>query len=73
VRRLWEILPLVLIGLFLFLAAYLLFAPGPWSVSYPVRILVGGVLLVYAGTRGFFWYKRWKKGDLEGYKQMEQL
>ena len=65
-RSFWEILPLVLALLFLFLAVYILFAPGPWSVSYPVRLLVGGVLLVYAGLRGFFWYRRWRKEGMKG-------
>ena len=57
----WEILPLILIVLFLVLAGYILFAPGPWRVSHPVRLLAGGALLVYAALRGVFWYRRWKK------------
>ncbi len=55
-----EILPLILVALFLLLAGYLFFAPGPWRVSYFVRLLVGSVLLVYAGVRVAFWYKKWK-------------
>jgi len=66
VRWFWEVLPLVLVFLFLFLAAYILLAPGVWRVSYPVRFLVGGVLLVYAAVRGFFWYKRWQKERVKG-------
>lgn len=65
-RRFWEILPLALILLFLFLAAYILLAPGPWRVSYPVRLLVGGVLFVYAGARGVFWYRRWQMERMKG-------
>jgi hypothetical protein len=65
-RRFWEILPLVLIGLFVLLALYILLAPGPWRISYPVRLLVGGVLLVYAFARGFFWHRRWQKERISG-------
>ncbi|MCI0596651.1 MAG: hypothetical protein L0Z48_08965 [candidate division Zixibacteria bacterium] len=65
-RRFWEILPVVLSGLFLALACYILFAPGPWRVSYPVRLLVGAVLLVYAGGRGFFWHRRWRRERMKG-------
>lgn len=65
-RKFWEILPLILIGLFLGLAAYILFAPGPWRVTYPVRLLAGGLLLLYAGARGFFWYRRWQKERMRG-------
>lgn len=64
--RFWEILPLVLIGLFVLLALYILLAPGPWRISYPVRLLVGGVLLVYAFARGFFWYRRGQKERMKG-------
>jgi hypothetical protein len=60
-NRFWEFLPLALIVLFLLLAGYILFAPGPWRVSRAVRLLAGGVLLAYAAARGFFWYRRWKK------------
>jgi len=59
-KNFWEILPLIMVVLFLLLASYLFFAPGPWRVSYFVRLLVGAVLLVYAGVRVAFWYKRWK-------------
>lgn len=64
--RFWEILPLVLIGLFVLLALYFLLAPGPWRISYPVRLLVGGVLLAYAFARGFFWHRRWQKERMKG-------
>jgi hypothetical protein len=59
--RLWEFLPLIVIVLLVFLAGYLLLAPGPWRVGYPVRFLAGGILLAYALARGVFWYRRWKK------------
>ncbi|HEU4436546.1 MAG TPA: hypothetical protein VFR89_03705 [candidate division Zixibacteria bacterium] len=65
-RWFWEILPLVLIGLFLLLALYFILAPGPWRISYPVRLLVGFVLLAYAGVRGVFWYKRWQREKMKG-------
>ena len=65
-RWFWEILALILILLFLALAAYFLFSPGPWRVSYPARFLVGMVLLVYAGARGVFWYRRWQKERMKG-------
>ncbi|MCI0331338.1 MAG: hypothetical protein L0196_10435 [candidate division Zixibacteria bacterium] len=59
-------MPLILILFFVALAAYFLFSPGPWRVSYPVRLLVGGVLLVYAVVRGLFWYRRWQKRQMRG-------
>ncbi len=65
-RRFWEILPLALILFFLFLAGYILFAPGPWRVSYSVRLLAGGLLLLYAGARGFFWHRKWQKEHAKG-------
>ena len=49
---------MILIGIFVLLALYFLLAPGPWRISYPVRLLVGGVLLIYAGVRAYFWYHR---------------
>ena len=57
---------MVLIGLFLLLALYFILAPGPWRISYPVRLLVGFVLLAYAGVRGVFWYKRWQREKMRG-------
>ena len=65
-RWFWEILPLALSGLFLLLALYFILAPGPWRITYPVRLLVGFVLLVYAGVRGVFWYKRWRREKMGG-------
>lgn len=60
-NRFWEILPVVLAVLFLVLAGYLVFSPAPWRISYPVRLLVGSILVIYAGLRAGFWYKKWKE------------
>ncbi len=62
----WEILPLVMVGLFSVLALYILFAPGPWRVSYPVRLLIGGVLFIYAFVRGVCWHRRWQQERIKG-------
>ncbi len=69
----WEILPLVLILLFLLLAFYILFSPGQWRVSRPVRFLAGGVLLSYAGVRGAFWYRKWQKERMKGITKERQV
>lgn len=67
-RLFWEILPLFLIFLFVLLAGYIVLAPGAWRVSHSVRLLAGGVLLVYAAVRGAFWFRRWKNRPPSGYK-----
>ena len=65
-RIFWEIWPLILMLLLLVLAGYILLAPGPRWAFYPARFLVGGMLVVYALLRGFFWYKRWKARRSQG-------